>query len=358
MSLVPTLPPPRPRDGAPTLSEVLPFGSRKISMWRSTALLPVVLVAGTAVVLFNLPRKSVADFMMYMNVMAAATLLFSFLLLYIYSGERKNPLWYVIPAAVTIVQLDTLLGPYIYVFRKVLPGNTDATGFLPTFVGMFFGAGLMEETMKGIPLLFGLAVALWLRRTGSPGGAFTRGIAVQGPVDGLLMGAAAGAGFIMIETMTMYVPRTVEAFKSPDHGLLVGMTLMIPRVIKGIIGHMAYAGIFGYFVGLAATHNPPCRPASPHRAPGRRDPPRLLEFGRGVEPDLRPVRLGRPDHLRVLRLPSEGAATRGLAARWLYRRPLHPGLLAAICRDDGTGWARAATAGRHGRRVHGRRNPA
>lgn len=254
MSQAPVSPPPRPRDLAPTLSEVMPFRSRKISMWRSTALLPLVLVGGTAVVLFNLPRKSAADYMMYMNIMAAATLLFSFLLLYIYSGERKNPIWYVIPAAATVFQLDALLDPYIYVFRTLLPGNTDATGFVPAFVGMFFGAGLMEETLKGVPLLFGLAVALWLRQTGSPGGVFTRGIAVQGPIDGLLMGAAAGAGFILIETMTMYVPRTVEAFKSPEQGLLVGMTLMIPRIIKGVIGHMAYAGIFGYFVGLAATH--------------------------------------------------------------------------------------------------------
>ena len=223
-------------------------------MWRSTALLPLVLVGGTAVMLFNLPRKTVGDFTLYMNIMAAATLLFSFLLLYIYSGERKNLLWYAVPAAVTVYQLEYLLGPYIYVFREVLPGDTETTGFLPTFVGMFFGAGLMEETMKGVPLLLALALALSLRRTGWSGGYVGRQLAVQGPIDGLLMGAAAGAGFIMIETMTMYVPRTIGAYKNAEFGLLVGLTLMIPRIIKGVIGHMAYAGIFGYFVGLAATH--------------------------------------------------------------------------------------------------------
>ncbi|MDB5589671.1 PrsW family intramembrane metalloprotease [Enterovirga sp.] len=255
MSQVPALPPPRPGDVAPTLSEMIPFGSRKISIWRSTALMPLVLVAVTSVVLFNLPRKTAADFTLYMNVVAASTLLFTFLLLYIYGGERKNPLWYAIPAVVTVLQLDLVLGPYIWFFRKVLPGDLDGNTFVTSFVGMFFGAGLMEEIMKGVPLLIGLAVALWLRRTGSPGGVLSRGIAVQGPMDGLLMGAAAGAGFIMIETMTMYVPRTVKAFKDPEMGLLVGMSLMIPRVIKGVIGHMAYAGIFGYFIGLAATHS-------------------------------------------------------------------------------------------------------
>ena len=252
-SHVPHLPPvPRPDDLR--LSEVIPFRSAKIRIWRSKALAVIVIVGVTCVALFGISVKTTADLDTYMLIVASFILLVSFLILYIYSGEHKNALWYAIPAAATVAQLTYLIRPYIHVFRDILPGDTNAMGFGPAFIGMFFGAGLMEETMKGVPTLVALGIALWLSQTGSTGNALTRNLAVQGPLDGLLMGAAAGAAFILIETMTMYVPTTIGKYSDPATGYLMGFVLMLPRIGKGVVGHMAYAGIFGYFIGLAATH--------------------------------------------------------------------------------------------------------
>lgn len=254
MVQMPLPPAPPSRDADLRLSEVIPFRSSKIRIWGSRALLPVIVVAGATVALFGFSFKTYADIRLYMNVVAAVILLLTFLVLYIYAGERKNILWYAFPAFVTALQLEYLIGPYIHVFREILPGNTDAKGFGPAFVGMFFGAGLMEEMLKGVPILFGLAVALLIRAYPSASNLVTRGLAVQGPLDGLLMGAAAGAAFIMIETMTMYVPSTIGKVQDASLGHLMGFVLMIPRVMKSVVGHMGYAGIFGYFIGLAATH--------------------------------------------------------------------------------------------------------
>jgi len=51
------------------------------------------------------------------------------------------------------------------------------------------------------------------------------------------------------------VPRTVAQLYQASNDLGTAMAgallLLLPRVIGGIVGHMAYSGIFGYFIGLA-----------------------------------------------------------------------------------------------------------
>ncbi|TDR93961.1 PrsW family intramembrane metalloprotease [Enterovirga rhinocerotis] len=253
--------PPLPQqpDTGLTATELMPFRSKKISLRKSRALIPLIAVALTCVLLFVLKFqiKDKGDVVAYMNVLAAFMLFAMFATVYFYSGERKNMLWYLVPASIVMWQLDTraILGGFIYVFRTILPGDMKGEGFIPNFIGMFFGAGLMEELMKGIPILLALLLAYWLRRSGKPGNFLTRNLALQGPLDGLLMGVAAGAGFIAFETMAQYVP--MEAAKARGNealGLLHALLLMLPRVLNGLVGHMAYAGIFGYFIGLAVTH--------------------------------------------------------------------------------------------------------
>jgi RsiW-degrading membrane proteinase PrsW (M82 family) len=81
-------------------------------------------------------------------------------------------------------------------------------------------------------------------------------LAVRTPLDGVIIGFASGAGFIFLETFFQYVPDTIakaiEATKVPTAGLLSGLLLMIFRVVGGLGGHMAWAAIGGYFVGLVA----------------------------------------------------------------------------------------------------------
>ncbi|MDB5589672.1 PrsW family glutamic-type intramembrane protease [Enterovirga sp.] len=242
-------------------TELMPFRSKKISILRSRALIPLVATGLTCVLLFTIMGsvKSGQDVMMYMNVLATFLVFSMFAGLYFYMGERKNMLWYLVPFAITAFQLWFLLQPYFFVFRKLLPGDIAATGFVSAFIGMFFGAGLMEELLKAVPALLGLALALHLRKRATPGHPVLRNLALDGPVDGVLVGAAAGACFILIETLQQYVPNTIgEVMRNTkgDQGLslLLGMMLLLPRVLNGIIGHMAWAGIFGYFIGLAVSH--------------------------------------------------------------------------------------------------------
>lgn len=261
MAQMPTLPQQPYRDDALTSTELMPFRSKKISMLHSRALIPLVATALACVLLFSIGGsiKQIADVMNYMKVLSVFLVFAMFAAVYFYVGERKNMAWYLIPVAITAGQLWYTAGPYFYVFRTLLPGDIKAEGFGSAFVGMFFGAGLMEELLKAVPALLALLVALRLRASGQPNGGTGKGFALEGPVDGLLMGMAAGAAFILIETLQQYVPNTINQVlqnTKNDQGLalLFGFILLLPRVLNGVIGHMAWAGIFGYFIGLAVSH--------------------------------------------------------------------------------------------------------
>jgi PrsW family intramembrane metalloprotease len=110
-------------------------------------------------------------------------------------------------------------------------------------------------------------------------------IGVEEPLDGILIGAASGGGFAIMETLIQYTPRdlvntwttTVLAFRgvpiqnadavmnsmngeqlrsliNQGSNLLntaPGIKWLIIRSIDLSFGHMAYAGYFGYFIGLS-----------------------------------------------------------------------------------------------------------
>lgn len=256
MATTPPLPPPYSAvDPALTGSEFLPFRSHKISIRKSRALVPLVLTGFTCVVLFGYLQAAnqPSDLAAYMNVLATFVVSVIFLAIYVYSGEHKNPLWYLWPAFLTCAQMIFVFKYYEYLFRTLLPGNMKGD-FLQTLVGSFFGAGMAEELLKAVPALIGLLIAWAFRAAHRRGNAFTRGFTVEGPIDAMLMGAAAGAGFTVIETMFQYVPNVIKAFQGNATGYLYGLSLLIPRVLMGVIGHMAWASIFGYFIGLCVNH--------------------------------------------------------------------------------------------------------
>ena len=108
---------------------------------------------------------------------------------------------------------------------------------------------------------------------------------MEEPLDGILIGAASGGGFAIMETLIQYTPRdlvntwttTVLAFRgvpiqnadavmnnmngeqlrsliNQGSNLLntaPGIKWLIIRSIDLSFGHMAYAGYFGYFIGLS-----------------------------------------------------------------------------------------------------------
>lgn len=252
----PPLPPMRASDGL-TRSELLPLGSSRINILRSRALLPFVLTAATCVALFSTYFQTKKfDATLYMSILATFFVLITFLALYLFSGERKSVFAYIWPAALTVLQLAFAFQFYFYLTRTYLPGDTESAAktFSAQFVANVFGPGLSEEFLKAGALFVGLLVAAWLRRSGRPGNRLTRVFALEGPIDGMLMGAAAGGAFILIETLLQYVPDTVRSGSSAAAGAASGLMLLIPRVLNGLVGHMAYSAVFGYFAGLAVSH--------------------------------------------------------------------------------------------------------
>jgi RsiW-degrading membrane proteinase PrsW (M82 family) len=58
-----------------------------------------------------------------------------------------------------------------------------------------------------------------------------------------------------LETLGQYVPGiidvTLQAGGDSQQGQLAGLQLLIPRILGSVVGHMAYSGYFGYFIGLS-----------------------------------------------------------------------------------------------------------
>ncbi|MGQ0660773.1 PrsW family intramembrane metalloprotease [Sphingosinicella sp.] len=270
----PFVPPvPRDHDDA-TFSEMVPFRSKKIKLFKSPLFLLAVLAAVLAPFMFSLfnamltarSAQDALNAMITSNIIAVFFIVLMFqLMFYLYVRPSRSIWVYLIPFVVValMVYFPFILGLFILVFREILPGDVSSIlqgnqqpSFVPLFIAMFFGAGLMEELLKAVPILFGAWLAVRAIKDPSKAqGGFYNLLHVRGPLDGALMGVFAGGGFILIETAFQYVPNMVATIYQASNDLGAAMTgallLLLPRVFGGIVGHMAYSGIFGYFIGLA-----------------------------------------------------------------------------------------------------------
>ena len=152
--------------------------------------------------------------------------------------------------------------------------------FIQLFIQHFLGTGFFEEIVKALPI-FALVAA---DRFMTP--EVRAKIGIEEPLDGILIGAASGGGFAIAETLMQYTPRDLvntwtnivfgfrnvtdsqnadavlnrmsfDQLKRGDQpGQLLlntapGIKWLIIRSIDLSFGHMAYAGYFGYFIGLS-----------------------------------------------------------------------------------------------------------
>jgi RsiW-degrading membrane proteinase PrsW (M82 family) len=167
---------------------------------------------------------------------------------------KPKPWWVLLGCAIAtgLILVSPILPLFITLFRNILPGSLPNQGeevsFMSILIRMFFGAGLMEELLKALPVLTLYLLGTLLR---SP---WRERIGVWEPLDGILLGTASAVGFTLLETLGQYVPdiinnETLQAGK--DAGQLLGLQLLIPRVLGSVVGHMAYSGYFGYFIGLS-----------------------------------------------------------------------------------------------------------
>lgn len=225
-----------------SFTQLFPIISTGKDLTRKAYLIPGILTVVFVVLMFATVGYPQANQLIVGSYIASAAYYFVYQL----CGKSK-PWWVLMGAALStmLILLSPLLDLFIKVFRDILPGTLDTTSqdgitFTELLVRMFFGAGLMEELLKILPVLG----AYWIGKSlPSP---WKERIGVWEPLDGILLGTASAVGFTLLETLGQYVPLI-----SQNSGQSVGLQLLIPRILGSVAGHMAYSGYLGYFVGLA-----------------------------------------------------------------------------------------------------------
>jgi RsiW-degrading membrane proteinase PrsW (M82 family) len=186
------------------------------------------------------------------NVLAAYTLFLFFFAAYVSSAIKTNLLIYPFPPLVVYALFTTPAAtPFFYVFRTLLPGSPSPNPSLFSLASSaFIGSGLMEELMKSIPTLIGLGLA---RHIGHEKLSALRSM----PMQGLLIGFAAGAGFVYVDTLYHVLPGNGVYVANVDNSAfsnsgLEGYLHLLQRALSGVFSHVLWTSVSGFFIGLAA----------------------------------------------------------------------------------------------------------
>ncbi|NJK75309.1 MAG: PrsW family intramembrane metalloprotease [Richelia sp. CSU_2_1] len=225
-----------------TLTQLFPIASTGKELSQKAYLYPGIATVIFVVSMFVAVGNSAAFNLILAAYLSGAAYYF----IYQLCGKHK-PWWilFLTASATASILLSPLLVAFILVFREILPGKLPVEGeeisFLPFLIRMFFGAGLMEELLKSLPILGAMLLGNWLRNP------WRDRVGVWEPLDGILLGCASAVGFTLLETLGQYVPQA-----RAEAGELAGLQLLIPRILGSVAGHMAYSGYLGYFIGLSA----------------------------------------------------------------------------------------------------------
>ncbi|MGK7919349.1 MAG: PrsW family glutamic-type intramembrane protease, partial [Trichodesmium sp.] len=232
-----------------TLTQLFPIASTGKQLVKKAYLYPGIITVIFVVLMFFTVGKAAAFNLLLAAYIASAAYYFVYRLC-----GKKKPWWVLFGAALTtvLILLSPILTVFIGVFRMILPGdisvNPQQVGFFNFLIRMFFGAGLMEELLKALPVFLALFIGRNLPKS------WGKKIGVWEPLDGILLGTASAVGFTLLETLGQYVPSIVDSASlqlGVEAGELVGLQLLIPRILGSVAGHMAYSGYFGYFIGLS-----------------------------------------------------------------------------------------------------------
>lgn len=233
-----------------TLSQLFPIVSTGIARHSRDYWLPGFLTVAFVVLMFIAVGNSLWFNLLLASYLAGGAYYFVYRLC-----DKPKPWWLLVSVALltALILASPILDVFIAVFRGLLPGDippeSTSANFLQVLVQMFFGAGLMEELLKALPILLCWYVGHHLR---SPS---REQIGVWEPLDGILLGTASAVGFTLMETLGQYVPDVINDVTlqaGAESGQLMGLQLLIPRMLGSIAGHMAYSGYLGYFIGLSA----------------------------------------------------------------------------------------------------------
>jgi RsiW-degrading membrane proteinase PrsW (M82 family) len=231
-----------------SFTQLFPIISTGKDLTSKAFLIPGILTVIFVVFMFATVGEPQANQIIVGTYIAGAAYYF----IYRLCGKHK-PWWLLVGVGLSTAALlkSPILELFIFVFRVVLPGNLprdESITLTELLIHMFFGAGLMEELLKALPVL-----GVYLIGRTLPDALRDR-VGVKEPLDGILLGTASAVGFTLLETLGQYVPQITQniALQSgTEAGQLVGLQLLIPRILGLAAGHMAYSGYLGYFIGLA-----------------------------------------------------------------------------------------------------------
>lgn len=223
----------------PTHSQLFPVFTKGQELLKRSFFVPAIVSLVAIIALF----ATVNDNDNFNNVLGVYLGLIVMYAVVRVTGTTKP--WWVLGVAAAMTGLATLVLMVVEPGRPC-PQDVSASIFerLVAFVIMFFFhfllAGVPEEVIKAVPVLLaafatGSLVSPWREKVG-----------VFSPLDGIAIGAASGLGFTLVETLGKYV-QEVTVGCSP----LAGTQLLIPRVVGGLVTHMAWSGYLGYYIGLA-----------------------------------------------------------------------------------------------------------
>ena len=240
----------KPKSDLVTLTQLFPIVSTGRDLTQKAFLVPGILTVFFVVLMFAAVGEPIVFNLLIAAYLAGAALFFVYRL----CGKPK-PWWVLFSCAIAtgLILISPLLSVFITVFREILPGRLPAPGdeisFGSLLIQMFFGAGLMEELLKAIPVLGAFFIGRLLRFP------WRQRVGIWEPLDGILLGAASAVGFTLVETLGQYVPEIIDNVTlqaaNEGQGQLLGLQLLIPRVLGSVAGHMAYSGYLGYFIGLS-----------------------------------------------------------------------------------------------------------
>jgi RsiW-degrading membrane proteinase PrsW (M82 family) len=200
-------------DGDISRTEFLPFLTRFGDLRRRAFLWPAVTTAFFCLGLLATTGMPKVFYWFCGGYISLANLY----VIYLCCG-KKMPFLYVFSITVLSFIIDGLLLQPIVGAERSLP--------------QLIAPGLVEESVKALPLLLALALGFWLSR------ARARKYGLREPLDGILLAAASATGFAFFETMFIYVPH-------------LGGPAAIPRLLDNVFGHIAFTGSLAYFMGLA-----------------------------------------------------------------------------------------------------------
>jgi RsiW-degrading membrane proteinase PrsW (M82 family) len=245
----PTAPVGNPKPDGVTFTQLFPLASTGKNLTQKAFLIPGMLTVIFVVLMFAAVGQPIIFNMLLASYIAGT----AFYFVYRLCGKFK-PWWILLTCTIStaLILVSPILPLFITIFRQILPGNLPNEGeevsFISLLIRMFFGAGLMEELLKALPVLVICYLGTFLH---SP---WREKVGIWEPLDGILLGTASAVGFTLLETLGQYVPdiinnTTLQA--GDDAGQLLGLQLLIPRILGSVVGHMAYSGYFGYFIGLS-----------------------------------------------------------------------------------------------------------